>query len=96
MEVCAQPISTLLNLSYSSSARSDVDKFMELYRKYREVRNDLQEIGRLNDLENHRILRTLAVKIPGDAVKLSYARCRAEMKKSNAKELEIWDQFMSD
>ena len=45
VKVCAQAISTLLNLSYSSSARSDVDKFIEMYRKYREVRNDLQDIG---------------------------------------------------
>ena len=36
-----------------SNGRMDAHKFIELFRKYTQVKNDLVEFGRLKDLENH-------------------------------------------
>ena len=58
------------------SGKNDAQKFIELFRKYTQVKNNLKEFDRLKDLDNLPVMKALTTKFPNDTIKLKYAEYR--------------------
>ena len=76
MELTQELISGLQCFTFSKQATNSSSKFMELYREFVKVYNDLQQIGSLSVLDHDPTLCTLAKQLPSDDSKMRYAQLR--------------------
>ena len=95
-DVCGEAVEELRLMV--PTGKSDSHKFVELYRKFSQVKNDLAEFKRLQDLDNLPVIKTITNKFPGVAIKSSYAAYKARIKRENstATTFEILNNFMRE
>ena len=76
---------------------SDAERFIELFRKYTQVKNDLKEFGRIQDLDNLPVIKALTMKLPGQGLKAKYSEFRVTGLRDDPTKSEytILDEFMS-
>ena len=58
------------------SGKTDAHKFIQLFRKYTQVKNNLIEFGGLTDLDNLPVIKALTMKFPNNNIRLKYADYR--------------------
>ena len=94
VDICGEAVEELRVMV--PSGKTDAHKFIELYRKYTRVKNDLIEFGRLKDLDNLPVIKALSMKFPSHAIKLRYTDFRVQQRDidQNVSEFEILDGFM--
>ena len=76
MELTQELISGLQCFRFSKQAVNNSAKFLELYREFVKVYNDLQQIDSLSVLDHDPTLCTLAKQLPSDDSKMRYAQLR--------------------
>ena len=94
VDICREAVEELRTMV--PSGKTDVYKFIELFRKYTQVKNDLVEFDRLRDLDNLPVIKAITMKFPSHAIKLDYAKYRAKEERTdpNISEFTILDEFM--
>ena len=89
MELTQELISGLQCFTFSKQATNSSSKFMELYREFVKVYNDLQQIGSLSVLDHDPTLCTLAKQLPSADSKMRYTQLRLARLDENEKKKEI-------
>ena len=94
--VSGKLIRELRDVKFSSSAKQDCQKFIELYSAYVKARNDLKEIGMLDCLKHGPTIDSVVSKLPGQELKTRWAIWKAENASKVASDgiYEVWNSFM--
>ena len=66
MDICGDAVEELRTML--PTGRTDAHKFIALFRKFTQVKNDLVEFGRLKDLDNLPVIRAITLKLPGEMI----------------------------
>ena len=90
MEVTSEMVDSLAAFTFSAAAKTDGMKFVELFRKWQ----DLRDIGELNVLNHAPMLAKVGQRFPSTATRQNYVKLRRELLKQKKTELEIMIQFM--
>ena len=94
-EICSELTKELTGFKYSSAAKTEGDKFAELYRKWKQVRADLKEIDSLHALDHSPTLELICMNLPSIACKDKFYEHKvAERKGGERSELKILASFM--
>ena len=78
------------------SRKTDAHNFIQLFRKYTQVKNDPIEFGRLTDLDNLPVIKALTMKFTSNSIRLKYAEYRFQQKAvdPDVNEFDILDGLM--
>ena len=93
VNICGEAVEELRTMV--PSGKTSAHKFISLFRKYTQVKNDLVEFGRLRDLDNLPVIKALTMKFPDISIKKSYADYRMGQKRidENVSEFDVLDEF---
>lgn len=83
----------LVEFKVSNSKASDAAQFLELYDKYEQAKNDLEEAESEEELNSLALLSKIVQKFP-KAISYEYGRYRVTVKESKEKEAVKFDAFM--
>ena len=94
MEISSELVDSLTNFKFSSGAKTEGQKFVELRRKWNEVYADLEEIDRVGVLDHEPTLNKICQRLPSQASQTKYVEWKIEWSEQRFTELEIMSKFM--
>ena len=93
-ELVTDCINGLTNFQFS--AKTEGEKFVELFRKWTEVIADLEEIGQVEALNHASVIESVVKKFPGSDCKSRYAKFMISCANAEKSDLQIMKEFMLD
>ena len=96
LELTFTLVSTLENFQISKAARTESEKFLELYRVWTSVHNDLLYAGKTAVLNHGPALDKMAKKLPSQEGKFRWIAKRLPFTKSGGTELEAMLEFLGE
>ena len=93
-ELVTDCINGLTNFQFS--AKTEGEKFVELFRKWTEVIADLEEIGKVEALNHESIIESVVKKFPGSDCKSRYAKFMMSSDNQDKSDLQVLKEFMLD
>jgi hypothetical protein len=96
MQCSSELVDCLIYFSYSATAKTNGQKFTELFRAWQTVVEDLKEIGSEDALNHEPTLARISGRFPSDAIRQNYVKLRIKLKNQGRSELQIMKQFMQE
>ena len=82
MDLCNDAVLSLTKFKFSGAAKTESQKFVELYRQWNEVYPDPKEINKLSVLEHEPTLWAVVKQLPSTTSRHEYVKLREEKKSS--------------
>ena len=94
MEITSEVVDSLINFSFSSQAKTESAKFIELHCKWNEVYANLEEINKTDVLNHEPTLMRISKKLPSEMSRDKYVDLRLLRRTEGKTELKIMSEFM--